>query len=184
MSRIGKAPIELPKGVEVSISDKNLITVKGPKGTLEQAVDPAITVKKEGTVVNLERPTDAKPHRAKHGLYRALIANMVKGVSEGYVIEQELVGVGYRATAKGQQLQLALGYSHGITLVLPPQIKVAAGQEKGKNPIIRLESADKQLIGQVAAKLRSLRKPEPYKGKGVRFVGEVVRRKAGKAAGK
>ena len=184
MSRIGKAPIDLPKGVEVSISDKNLITVKGPKGTLEQAVDPVISMKKEGSVVTLERPTDAKPHRAKHGLYRALIANMVKGVSEGYVIEQELVGVGYRATAKGQQLQLALGYSHGITLVLPPQIKVAAAQEKGKNPIIRLESADKQLIGQVAAKLRALRKPEPYKGKGVRFVNEVVRRKAGKAAGK
>ncbi|MBK7944275.1 MAG: 50S ribosomal protein L6 [Flavobacteriales bacterium] len=184
MSRIGKAPIDLPKGVEVSISDKNLVTVKGPKGTLVQPVDPTITVKKDGTVLSVERPTDAKPHRAKHGLYRALIANMVKGVSEGYVIEQELVGVGYRATAKGQQLQLALGYSHGITLVLPQEIKVAAAQEKGKNPIIRLESADKQLIGQVAAKLRALRKPEPYKGKGVRFVGELVRRKAGKAAGK
>jgi large subunit ribosomal protein L6 len=184
MSRIGKAPIELPKGVELTISDKNLVTVKGPKGTLEQAVDPNIGLKKEGTTVTLERPSDAKPHRAKHGLYRALIANMVKGVSEGYVIEQELVGVGYRATTKGQQLQLALGFSHTVTLVLPAQIKVAAAQEKGKNPIIRLESADKQLIGQVAAKLRALRKPEPYKGKGVRFVNEVVRRKAGKAAGK
>lgn len=184
MSRIGKAPIDLPKGVEVSISNKNLVTVKGPKGTLEQSVDPDITVKKDGAIVTVERPTNAKPHRAKHGLYRALIANMVKGVSEGYVIEQELVGVGYRATVKGQLLQLALGYSHGITLVLPQEIKVAAAQEKGKNPIVRLESADKQLIGQVAAKLRALRKPEPYKGKGVRFVGEVVRRKAGKAAGK
>ncbi|MCB9184844.1 MAG: 50S ribosomal protein L6 [Flavobacteriales bacterium] len=184
MSRIGKAPIELPKGVEVSISDKNLVIVKGPKGTLEQPVDPAIKLAKEGTTVTLSRPSDAKPHRSKHGLYRALIANMVKGVSEGYVIEQELVGVGYRATAKGQQLQLALGFSHGITLVLPTEIKVSAAQEKGKNPIIRLESADKQLIGQVAAKLRALRKPEPYKGKGVRFVGELVRRKAGKAAGK
>ncbi|HQW05740.1 MAG: 50S ribosomal protein L6 [Flavobacteriales bacterium] len=184
MSRIGKAPIEVPKGVEVNISNKNLVTVKGPKGTLEQAVDPDITLKQEGTEITLVRPSDAKPHRAKHGLYRALIANMVKGVAEGFVIEQELVGVGYRATTKGQQLNLALGFSHTITIDLPPQIKVAAAQEKGKNPIIRLESADKQLIGQVAAKLRSLRKPEPYKGKGVRFVGEVVRRKAGKAAGK
>ena len=184
MSRIGKAPIEVPKGVQVTISDKNLVTVKGPKGNLEQAVDPDIKLSQEGGEITLERPSDAKPHRAKHGLYRALVANMVKGVSEGYVIEQELVGVGYRATAKGQQLNLALGFSHTITIDLPAEIKVSAAQEKGKNPIIRLESADKQLIGQVAAKLRSLRKPEPYKGKGVRFVGEVVRRKAGKAAGK
>ena len=184
MSRIGKAPIEVPKGVQITISDKNLVTVKGPKGTLEQAVDPDITLKQEGTAITVARPSDAKPHRAKHGLYRALIANMVKGASEGFVIEQELVGVGYRATTKGQQLNLALGFSHTVTLELPPQIKVSAAQEKGKNPIIRLESADKQLIGQVAAKLRSLRKPEPYKGKGVRFVGELVRRKAGKAAGK
>ncbi|MBL7945468.1 MAG: 50S ribosomal protein L6 [Flavobacteriales bacterium] len=184
MSRIGKAPIDVPKGVQVTISDKNLVTVKGPKGTLEQAVDPDLTLKQEGTEITLARPSDAKPHRAKHGLYRALIANMVKGVSEGFVIEQELVGVGYRATTKGQQLNLALGFSHTVTLDLPPQIKVSAAQEKGKNPVIRLESADKQLIGQVAAKLRSLRKPEPYKGKGVRFVGEIVRRKAGKAAGK
>jgi large subunit ribosomal protein L6 len=184
MSRIGKAPITVPNGVQLTITDKNLVTVKGPKGTLEQAVDPDIRLKQEGAVVTVERPSDAKPHRAKHGLYRSLIANMVKGVSEGYVIEQELVGVGYRATTKGQQLNLSLGFSHTITLDLPPQIKVSAAQEKGKNPIVRLESADKQLIGQVAAKLRSLRKPEPYKGKGVRFVGEVVRRKAGKAAGK
>jgi len=184
MSRIGKAPINVPSGVQVSISDKNLVTVKGPKGSLEQAVDPDLSLKQDGSVITLERPSDAKPHRAKHGLYRSLIANMVKGVSEGFVIEQELVGVGYRATAKGQQLQLALGFSHTVTLELPAQIKVSAAQEKGKNPIIRLESADKQLIGQVAAKLRSLRKPEPYKGKGVRFVGEDVRRKAGKSAGK
>ena len=184
MSRIGKAPISVPNGVQVSITDKNLVTVKGPKGTLEQAVDPAISLKQDGPVITLERPSDAKPHRAKHGLYRSLIANMVKGVSEGYVVQQELVGVGYRATAKGQQLQLSLGFSHTVTLELPPQIKVSATQEKGKNFIICLESADKQLIGQVAAKLRSLRKPEPYKGKGVRFVGEEVRRKAGKAAGK
>ena len=170
--------------MQVTISDKNLVTVKGPKGTLEQAVDPDITLKQEGTEITVSRPSDAKPHRSKHGLYRALIANMVKGAAEGFVIEQELVGVGYRATTKGQQLNLALGFSHTVILDLPPQIKVSAAQEKGKNPIIRLESADKQLIGQVAAKLRSLRKPEPYKGKGVRFVGEVVRRKAGKAAGK
>lgn len=184
MSRIGKSPIEVPNGVQITISDKNLVTVKGPKGTLEQAVDPDITLKNDNGTITVQRPSDAKPHRAKHGLYRSLIANMVKGVSEGFVIEQELVGVGYRATTKGQQLQLSLGFSHTVTLELPPQIKVVAAQEKGKNPIIRLESADKQLIGQVAAKLRSLRKPEPYKGKGVRFVGELVRRKAGKAAGK
>jgi large subunit ribosomal protein L6 len=184
MSRIGKSPIEVPNGVQITISDKNLVTVKGPKGTLEQAVDPDLTLKQEGNTITVERPSDAKPHRAKHGLYRSLIANMVKGVSEGFVIQQELVGVGYRATTKGQQLQLALGFSHAIVIDLPPQITVAAEQQKGKNPIIRLESADKQLIGQVAAKLRSLRKPEPYKGKGVRFVGEQVRRKAGKAAGK
>jgi large subunit ribosomal protein L6 len=184
MSRIGKAPIEVPAGVQITISDKNLVTVKGPKGTLEQAVDPAISMKQDGTELTFSRPSDAKPHRSKHGLYRSLVANMVKGVSEGFVIEQELVGVGYRATTKGQQLQLSLGFSHTIVIELPSQIKVSAEQQKGKNPIIRMESPDKQLIGQVAAKLRSLRKPEPYKGKGVRFVGEQVRRKAGKAAGK
>jgi large subunit ribosomal protein L6 len=184
MSRIGKAPIPVPSGVQITISDKNLVTVKGPKGTLEQAVDPNISMKQEDGVLTVARPSDAKPHRAKHGLYRSLLANMVQGVSEGFVIQQELVGVGYRAVAKGQQLTLSLGFSHTVTIDLPPQIKVTATQEKGKNPIIRMESADKQLIGQVAAKLRSLRKPEPYKGKGVRFVGEVVRRKAGKAAGK
>ena len=183
MSRIGKAPIDLPKGVEISVH-KNLVTVKGPKGTLTQQVDPAITLANDNGTVTLARPSDAKPHRAKHGLYRALIANMVKGVTEGFVIQQELVGVGYRATTKGQQLQLSLGFSHQITFELPSEIKVTAAQEKGKNPIIRLESVDKQLVGQVAAKIRSLRKPEPYKGKGVRFVGEEVRRKAGKAAGK
>jgi len=184
MSRIGRSPIDIPQGVEINISDKNLVTVKGPKGTLLQAVDPDLTVKQDSGVLTVERPSDAKPHKAKHGLYRSLIANMVKGVSEGFSVQQELVGVGYRATTKGQQLLLSLGFSHSVILDLPPQIKVTATQEKGKNPIIRLESVDKQLIGQVAAKLRSLRKPEPYKGKGVRFVGEVVRRKAGKAAGK
>lgn len=184
MSRIGKAPITVPSGVQVAISDKNVVTVKGPKGTLVQTMDPSITVKQEEGVLTFSRPTDLKHHRSMHGLYRSLVANMVEGVTKGFVIEQELVGVGYRATAKGQQLQLSLGFSHNITFELPAEIKVAAAQEKGKNPIIRLESADKQLIGAVAAKIRGLRKPEPYKGKGVRFVGENVRRKAGKAAGK
>ncbi|MCB0795356.1 MAG: 50S ribosomal protein L6 [Flavobacteriales bacterium] len=184
MSRIGKAPIEIPKGVEITISDKSLVTVKGPKGSLEQQIDPAIKVSQNDGNISLERASDAKPHRAKHGLYRALVANMVQGVSEGFVIEQELVGVGFRATTKGQQLQLALGYSHQITFELPKEVQVTATQEKGKPPVVRLESHDKQLIGQVAAKIRSLRKPEPYKGKGVRFVGETIRRKAGKAAGK
>ena len=184
MSRIGKAPISIPKGVQINISDKNLVTVKGPKGTLMQSVDPTITVKEEDGSINVSRPSDAKPHRAMHGLYRALIANMVKGVTEGFVIEQELVGVGYRATTKGQRLDLSLGFSHNVAFELPSEIKVTAAQEKGKNPIIRMESADKQLLGAVAAKIRGLRKPEPYKGKGVRFVGEIVRRKAGKAAGK
>ena len=184
MSRIGKAPIPVPKGVQINVSDKNVVTVKGPKGTLVQTMDPAIKVKEtEGELV-FERPTDLKHHKAMHGLYRALVANMVQGVTEGFKISQELVGVGYRATAKGQRLDLSLGFSHNVAIELPAEIKVSAVQEKGKNPIITLESADKQLIGAVAAKLRGLRKPEPYKGKGVRFVGENVRRKAGKAAGK
>lgn len=184
MSRIGKAPIQVPSGVQIAISDKNVVTVKGPKGTLTQVMDPAIKVKQEDGELVFERPTDLKHHRAMHGLYRALVANMVEGVTKGFIIEQELVGVGYRATAKGQRLDLSLGYSHNIAMELPAEIKVSAAQEKGKNPIIRLESADKQLLGAVAAKIRGLRKPEPYKGKGVRFVGENVRRKAGKAAGK
>lgn len=184
MSRIGKAPISVPKGVQINISDKNVVTVKGPKGTLVQTLDPAITVKETDGELVFERPTDLKHHKAMHGLYRSLVSNMVKGVTDGFVIEQELVGVGYRATAKGQRLDLSLGFSHNVALELPAEIKVSAVQEKGKNPIIRLESADKQLIGAVAAKIRGLRKPEPYKGKGVRFVGENVRRKAGKAAGK
>lgn len=184
MSRIGKAPVNVPIGVQITISEKNLLTVKGPKGTLVQQIDPDMTVKQEDGVLTVARPSDAKPHRAKHGLSRALIANMVKGVTDGYVIQQELVGVGYRAVAKGQRLELALGFSHQVAMELPAEIKVIATQEKGKNPIIRLESVDKQLIGAVAAKIRGLRKPEPYKGKGVRFVGENVRRKAGKAAGK
>ncbi|MCG8329288.1 MAG: 50S ribosomal protein L6 [Chitinophagales bacterium] len=184
MSRIGKAPIELPKGVEVSVSKGNLITVKGPKGTLQQQIDPDMTLKEEDGVLTLERPTEQQRHRALHGLYRSLINNMVEGVSSGYVKELELVGVGYRASNTGQLLELSLGYSHPIMFALPNEVKVETKTEKGKNPIVRLESIDKQLIGQVAAKIRSFRKPEPYKGKGVRFVGEVIRRKAGKTAAK
>jgi large subunit ribosomal protein L6 len=183
MSRIGKLPIEIPQGVEVSMSS-NIVTVKGKKGTLSQAVDTDITVSIEADKVLVTRPTDQKRHRALHGLYRALIANMVHGVSEGFKVEQELVGVGYRATTKGQLLELSLGFSHNIAFELPSEIKVTTAAEKGKNPTITLESHDKQLIGAVAAKIRSLRKPEPYKGKGIKFAGEELRRKAGKAAGK
>ena len=183
MSRIGKAPIGLPKGVEVNINN-GLVTVKGTKGTLTQKVDTDITVAVEDGHVVVRRPTDQKRHKALHGLYRALIANMVKGVSEGYKTEQELVGVGYRASNKGQMLELSLGYSHNITFELPAEIKVTTTAEKGQNPKIIMESADKQLIGLVAAKIRSLRKPEPYKGKGIKFSGEQLRRKAGKSASK
>ena len=183
MSRIGKAPITLPKGVDVTVNN-GLVTVKGTKGTLTQKVDLDITVSIDNGVVNVTRPTDQKRHRSLHGLYRALIANMVKGVSEGYKTEQELVGVGYRASNKGQLLELALGYSHNITFELPVEVKVTTSSEKGQNPKIVLESADKQLIGLVAAKIRSLRKPEPYKGKGIKFTGKVLRRKAGKSASK
>ena len=183
MSRIGNLPIELPKGVEVKI-DKNLVTVKGTKGSLSQAFDLDITVKVEEGKVLVSRPTEQKRHKALHGLTRALINNMVVGVSEGYKTEQELVGVGYRATNKGNLLELTLGYSHNITFELPVEIKVTTTAEKGQNPKVILESTDKQLIGQVAAKIRSLRKPEPYKGKGIKFTGEILRRKAGKSAGK
>jgi large subunit ribosomal protein L6 len=183
MSRIGKLPIAIPQGVDISMSS-NIITVKGKKGTLSQAVDTDITVKIEEGQVLVTRPTDQKRHRALHGLYRSLIANMVHGVSEGFKIEQELVGVGYRATNKGQLLELSLGFSHNIAFELPSEVKVSTAAEKGKNPTITLESHDKQLIGAVAAKIRSLRKPEPYKGKGIKFTGEELRRKAGKAAGK
>lgn len=183
MSRIGKAPIEVPKGVEVSVAG-GLVTVKGAKGTLTQKVDSDITVTIDNSTVLVSRPTDQKRHRALHGLYRSLIANMVKGVSDGYKTEQELVGVGYRAANKGQLLELSLGYSHNITFELPKEIKVTTTADKGQNPKIILESADKQLIGMVAAKIRSLRKPEPYKGKGIKFTNEVLRRKAGKSASK
>lgn len=182
MSRIGKAPIEIPAGVTVTVKD-NVVTVKGPKGQLEQAVNPDLDVKIEDGHVIVTRPTDEKEHRSQHGLYRALIHNMVVGVSTGYKKEMELVGVGYRAAANGQVLELSLGFSHAIYLKLPPEVKVEAKAERNKNPLIILESGDKQLLGQVCAKIRSLRKPEPYKGKGIRFVGDVIRRKSGKSAG-
>ncbi|NGM62543.1 50S ribosomal protein L6 [Sphingobacterium sp. SGG-5] len=184
MSRIGKAPIAVPSGVSITVSDKNLVTVKGPKGELTQQVDSDITVKQEEGNIIVSRPTEQKRHKALHGLYRALINNMVVGVTEGYKTVQELVGVGYRASNTGNTLELALGFSHPVVIVLPEEVKVTTTAEKGKNPTITLESIDKQLIGQVAAKIRSLRKPEPYKGKGVKFQGEVLRRKAGKSAKK
>ena len=183
MSRIGKNPIALPKGVEVKVNN-GIVTVKGTKGELTQKVDTDITVSVEEGNVVVSRPTDQKRHKALHGLYRALIANMVKGVSEGYKTEQELVGVGYRAANKGQMLELSLGYSHNINFEIPKEIKITTATEKGQNPKVILESADKQLIGMVAAKIRSLRKPEPYKGKGIKFTGEQLRRKAGKSASK
>ncbi|MBK6619671.1 MAG: 50S ribosomal protein L6 [Saprospirales bacterium] len=184
MSRVGKAPISLPANVQINVSKGNLVTVKGPKGELHQQVDNDISIEIEDGVLHVKRPTDQKRHRSLHGLYRALINNMVQGVSEGYVKQLELVGVGYRATSSGQLLELTLGFSHPIFFYLPQEVKVAASQEKGKNPIIRLESSDKQLLGQVAAKIRAMRKPEPYKGKGVKYTDEILRRKAGKSAAK
>ncbi len=181
MSRIGKAPIVIPAGVTVQVKD-NVVTVKGPKGELSQEINPDITVNVEDGHVVLTRPSDERTHRAMHGLYRALVHNMVVGVSEGYKKEMELVGVGYRAAATGQVLELALGYSHAIYIKLPTEVKVEAKTERNKNPLIILESSDKQLLGQVCAKIRSLRKPEPYKGKGIKFVGEIIRRKSGKSA--
>lgn len=183
MSRIGKLPISIPAGVTVTVQD-NVVTVKGPKGTLTQEVNPSITVSVEDGHVVVSRPDDEKINRSLHGLYRALIHNMVVGVSEGYKKTLELVGVGYRVSNQGQVLELSLGYTHNIFLGLPAEIKVETKTERNQNPLIILESADKQLIGQVCAKIRSFRSPEPYKGKGVRFQGEVVRRKAGKSAGK
>ena len=182
MSRIGKAPIAIPAKVEVKVDNNNVVTVKGPKGTLTQAVNPDLKITVEDGHVTVTRPTDDRDHRAQHGLYRALIHNMVVGVSEGYKKEMELVGVGYRASSSGQVLELSLGYSHAIYIKLPPEVKVEAKTERNKNPLIILESDDKQLLGQVCAKIRSLRKPEPYKGKGIKFVGEVIRRKSGKSA--
>ncbi|KYP16107.1 50S ribosomal protein L6 [Flavihumibacter sp. CACIAM 22H1] len=184
MSRIGKKPIVVPSGVTVTVGKDNVITVKGPKGELKQAIDRDIIVEVVNNEVLIKRPTDQIRHRAMHGLYRALLANQVKGVTEGFKTQMELVGVGFKAANTGNTLDLALGYSHNIIFEIPSEIKVATLTEKGQNPKIILEGVDKQLLGQVAAKIRSLRKPEPYKGKGVRFVGEVVRKKAGKSAGK
>jgi large subunit ribosomal protein L6 len=183
MSRIGKMPIDLPAGVEVKVS-QDLVTVKGKLGELTQKTDESVEIKVENNQVIVDRKSDSIDHRAKHGLYRSLINNMVKGVSEGFDVVQELVGVGYKAEAKGQVLEMSLGFSHNVVFELPVEIKVETVNERGKNPLIKMRSHDKQLLGQVAAKIRSLRKPEPYKGKGIRFQGEVLRRKAGKTAGK
>ena len=184
MSRIGKKIIELPKDVSISIGSDNVVTVKGPKGELKQAIDRDITISVTDNIVEVKRPTDQIRHRAMHGLYRSLVSNMVKGVTEGYSKQLELVGVGFKAACQGNILDLALGYSHNIIFEIPNELTIATTQEKGQNPIITLGSVDKQLLGQVCAKIRGLRKPEPYKGKGVKFKGEVLRRKAGKSAGK
>src|SRR5689334_10400511 len=184
MSRIGRKSITVPEGVTITVGNDNTVTVKGKKGELKQPIDRDIKVEVKDGQVNFARPTDQIRHRAMHGLYRALIANLVKGVTDGYTRKLELIGVGFKASNQGNVLDLTLGYSHNIIFEVPKELKVATAQEKGQNPIITLEGIDKQLIGQVAAKLRSLRKPEPYKGKGVRYQGEVVRKKAGKAAGK
>lgn len=183
MSRVGNKIITLPAGVSVNV-DNSLVTVKGPKGTLTQAIDPDITVAVDGTELKVQRPTEQKRHKALHGLYRALVNNMVVGVSTGYRLQLEIVGVGYKASNNGNVLELSLGYSHSVFVAIPAEIKVSTLTEKGQNPKVILEGIDKQLIGQVAAKIRSLRKVEPYKGKGIRFTGEQIRRKAGKASGK
>lgn len=183
MSRIGKLPVNIPNGVSVNFAG-NTITVKGPKGELTQEMDTCVVLHIEGNEITFTRESDAPAHRAKHGLYRSLVSNMITGVSEGFKKELEIVGVGYRANAAGQQLELALGFSHAVVIELPTEIKVSAETQKGKAPVVTLQSHDKQLLGQVAAKIRSLRKPEPYKGKGIRFVGEEIRRKAGKSASK
>lgn len=184
MSRIGKKPVEYPAGVTITLGANNLVTVKGPKGELKQLVDRDIKLEVKDNTLELVRPTDQIRHRAMHGLYRSLVNNMVKGVTEGYVKKMELVGVGFKAANQGNILDLALGYSHNIIFEIPKELTVATSQEKGQNPIITLTSVDKQLLGQVCAKIRGLRKPEPYKGKGVKFQGEILRRKAGKSAGK
>ena len=184
MSRIGNKPIKITDGVTIEVDSGNLVTVKGPKGTLSQQVDPDISVKTEDGILSVSRPTEQKRHKAMHGLYRSLISNMVEGVSTGYKKELELVGVGFKASAQGKVLELNLGHSHSIFMQIPEELSVVAETQKGKNPTVTLEGSDKQLIGQVAAKIRSLRKIEPYKGKGVKFVGEQIRRKAGKTAAK
>lgn len=184
MSRIGKKPIEITSGIVIDISDSNLVSVKGPKGTLTQQVDPDIELQIENSQLTFTRPTEQKRHKAMHGLYRALINNMVQGVTKGFKKELEIVGVGYKANVQGKILELSLGHSHSIFFEIPSELAVTAETLKGKNPVVTLEGIDKQLIGQVAAKIRALRKVEPYKGKGVRFVGEKIRRKAGKTAAK
>jgi large subunit ribosomal protein L6 len=184
MSRIGKKPIDLPANVTVSVASDNVVTVKGPKGTLTQSIDSDIAVSIEGKEVVLSRPTEQKRHKALHGLYRSLVNNMVTGVSQGYKLQLEIIGVGYKATASNNVLELNLGYSHNIYVAVPREVAVSAVNEKGKNPMVILEGIDKQLVGEIAAKIRSLRKVEPYKGKGIRFLNEVVRRKAGKTASK
>ena len=184
MSRIGKQPVTVPSGVTVTVGNDNVVTVKGPKGELKQPIDRDIKVEQNGSEINITRPTDQIRHRALHGLSRALVSNLVKGVTDGYEKKLELIGVGFKAANQGNVLDLSLGYSHNIIFEIPKELKVTTAQEKGQNPQIVLTGIDRQLIGAVAAKIRSLRKPEPYKGKGVRYVGEVVRKKAGKAAGK
>jgi len=184
MSRIGRAPITLPKNVTVEVDGGNVVKVKGPKGELFQAIDPDITVKVESGTLTVERPTEQKRHKSLHGTYRALLSNMIKGVAEGYKTEMELVGVGYRADVAKQVLTLSVGYSHPIVVLLPTEIKASARQDKGQNPIITMECSDKDLLGLVCSKIRAIRKPEPYKGKGIKFVGEQLRRKAGKSAAK
>ncbi len=184
MSRIGKLPIEIPSGVEVKVLPNNIVNVKGKLGELSQSLRDGITLEFTDNKIEVKRANDEKSLRALHGLTRALVANMVKGVSEGYKIEQELVGVGYRASHSGQMLDLSLGFSHNVSIELPVEVKVTTATERGKNPLITLTSYDKQLLGQVAAKIRSLRPPEPYKGKGIKFANEVLRRKSGKTAGK
>lgn len=184
MSRIGKAPIAIPAGVTITVDKMNVVSVKGPKGELSENINPELGVGIEDGVLTVTRPTEQKRHKAAHGLSRSLIMNMVTGVSEGYKKELELVGVGYRVANTGNFIELTLGYSHPIYFFVPSELEVTTAMEKGKNPYIKLEGIDKQLIGQVAAKLRAFRKPEPYKGKGVRFLGEEIRRKAGKTASK
>ena len=183
MSRIGNAPIDLPQGVEINVSDSNLVSVKGPKGELSQQIDPDLSLEIEDGTIQVTRPTDQQRHKAAHGLYRSLVANMVTGVTEGFVKELELVGVGYRVSNMGNLVELTIGYSHPVMFYIPDEIKVETKMEKGQNPMIILESIDKQLVGQVAAKIRALRKPEPYKGKGIKYKDEILRRKAGKTAG-
>ena len=184
MSRIGKKPIALPSNVTLSVDAQNVVTVKGPKGTLTQTVNPDISVAIEDGHIQVSRPTEQKRHKALHGLYRSLVSNMVQGVSEGYKLDLEVIGVGYKASVVNNVLELQLGYSHNVYVAVPPEIKVSAVTEKGQNPKVYLEGSDKQLLGDVAAKIRSLRKVEPYKGKGIRFIGEQVRRKAGKSSSK